>query len=159
MGTKGREIVGVDVKKLIDLMNKAYADEWLAYYQYWVGAKVAQGTMRGIIAEELEEHAREELEHAALLTERIIQLGGQPLLAPEQWSNETNCGYDAPADPDTVALLKQNIKGEQCAIAAYQNLLNFVKDKDPITYNLILKILADEVEHEEDLESILEDMK
>jgi len=41
MGTKGREIVGMDIDKLIELLNKALADEWLAYYQYWVGAKVS----------------------------------------------------------------------------------------------------------------------
>ncbi len=33
MGTKGREIVGLDVDKLIELLNKALADEWLAYYR------------------------------------------------------------------------------------------------------------------------------
>nr|HPK00397.1 ferritin-like domain-containing protein [Candidatus Hydrogenedentota bacterium] len=60
MGTKGREIVGVDVPQLLEMLNKAFADEWLAYYQYWVGARVASGRMRGIIAHELEEHAGEE---------------------------------------------------------------------------------------------------
>ena len=49
MGTKGKAIVGVDVNKLLTQLNKALADEWLAYYQYWVGAKVAVGRMRGII--------------------------------------------------------------------------------------------------------------
>ena len=38
MGTKGREIVGVDIAELLQLLNKALADEWLAYYQYWVGS-------------------------------------------------------------------------------------------------------------------------
>ena len=47
MGTKGRAIVGIDVDNLIKVLNKALADEWLAYYQYWVGAKVAKGPMRG----------------------------------------------------------------------------------------------------------------
>ncbi|MBN3039769.1 MAG: ferritin [Candidatus Omnitrophica bacterium] len=158
MGTKGREIAGVDVKKLIKMLNKAYADEWLAYYQYWVGAKVASGRMRGIVAGELEEHAVEELKHAQMLTERILTLGGTPLLKPEDLLKETNCGYDEPSDPSTKALLKQNIKGEQCAISTYKKLLDFVKDKDPITYHLILEILEDEVEHEEDLEAILSDM-
>ncbi len=157
MGTKGREIVGVDVKKLIDLLNKAYADEWLAYYQYWVGAKVATGRMRGIVASELEEHANDELRHAGMLTERIITLGGKPLLTPQELLKETNCGYDAPSDPDVKKLLEQNIKGEQCAIATYSKLLEFVKDKDPITYKMVLEILEDEIEHEEDLESILQD--
>ena len=40
MGSKGRAIVGLDVDELLVVLNKAYADEWLAYYQYWIGAKV-----------------------------------------------------------------------------------------------------------------------
>jgi hypothetical protein len=30
MGTKGKQIVGVDVVDLIADLNRAYADEWLA---------------------------------------------------------------------------------------------------------------------------------
>ena len=159
MGTKGREIVSVDVDKLIDMLNRAYADEWLAYYQYWVGAKVAKGRMRGIVAAELEEHAGEELQHAEMLAERIIQLGGTPLLSPEMLLQKSNCGYEVPSDPNTKALLIQNIHGEQCAIMTYVAILDFVKDKDPITERMILEILKDEVEHEEDLESMLDDME
>ena len=64
MGTRGKSIIKLDVNKLLELLNKAYADEWLAYYQYWVGAKVAKGIMREPVANELMEHANEELEHA-----------------------------------------------------------------------------------------------
>jgi bacterioferritin len=159
MGTKGIEIVGVDVKELIKLLNKALADEWLAYYQYWIGAAVAQGRMRGIVAGELMEHANEELKHAGMLVERINQLGGTPLLEPKEWYDQTTCGYEKPSDPNTKTLLQQNIKGEQCAIDAYRELADFVKDKDPITYNMAIEIMTEEVEHEEDLEAILEDMK
>ena len=158
MGTKAKELVGADIKKIITLLNKAFADEWLAYYQYWIGAKVACGRMRGAIVVELEQHASEELAHSALLTERIIQLGGTPILKPEEWFKMTNCGYDAPEDPSVKALLKQNIKGEQCAIEVYKKLADFTKDKDILTYNLAIKIMTDEIEHEEDLESLLEDM-
>ena len=158
MGTKAKEIVGPDADKIISLLNKAYADEWLAYYQYWVGSKVARGMMRGAVAAELAEHAQEEFKHAGMLTERIIQLGGSPLLSPEELLKETNCGYDAPKDPNVKALLEQNIKGEQCAIAIYKKIADFVKDKDPVTYNLAVEILGDEIGHEEDLESLLEDM-
>jgi len=159
MGTRGKEIVGVNVDDLLTQLNKALADEWLAYYQYWVGSKVAVGRMRGIIAGELEEHANEELKHANMLTERILQLGGAPLSNPQQWQKESNCGYDEPVDPNTKSLLKQNIKGEQCAIDVYKKILEKVAGKDPITYHIILEILEDEVEHEDDLEAILEDMK
>ncbi|MDD5255058.1 MAG: ferritin-like domain-containing protein [Candidatus Omnitrophica bacterium] len=158
MGTKAQELVGTDVKKIVVLLNKAFADEWLAYYQYWIGAKVARGQMRGAVVGELEQHAAEELKHAVMLTERIIQLGGTPILTPEGWYKQTNCGYDAPEDPSVKALLKQNIKGEQCAIEVYQKLSGATKDKDVVTYQLALEIMADEIEHEEDLESLLEDM-
>jgi len=159
MGTKGRQIVGKDVKNILKLLNKAYADEWLAYYQYWVGAKVAVGPMRGPVAAELGEHASDELKHAGMLVERMIQLGGKPLLSPEDWYKQTNCGYDAPADPDVKTLLEQNVKGERCAITVYKKLADLTKSKDPITYKMALEILEDEVEHEDDLEAILEDMK
>lgn len=159
MGTKGREIVGMDVNELIKELNKALADEWLAYYQYWIGAKVAVGQMRNAVVEELEEHAQEELEHAEMLVERILQLGGTPLLDPADWYKETNCKYEIPSDPKVKVLLEQNIRGEQCAIEVYNKLLKMTKDVDPITYNMVLEILEDEVEHEEDLEALLEDIE
>jgi len=158
MGTKGRKIVGTDIDELVGMLNRALADEWLAYYQYWVGAKIVQGPMRGAVAAELEEHASEELEHANMLVERILQLGGTPLLKPEDWYKLTNCGYEVPEDPYVEALLEQNIKGEQCAIEVYQHLAEFTKDTDSITYNMVLAILTDEVEHEEDLEAFVEDI-
>lgn len=159
MGTKGREIVDLDLDSLFESLNKAYADEWLAYYQYWVGAKIAKGPLRGAVASELEEHAGDELKHAGMLVERMIQLGGKPILKPEDWYKMTNCGYEAPEDPNVITLLKQNIKGEQCAIGVYKSLLDTVKDKDQITYNMVLEILEEEVEHEEDLQAILEDIQ
>jgi bacterioferritin len=160
MGTKNKELVGrnLDVAELVEMLNKAYADEWLAYYQYWVGAKVAKGPMRPAVIGELEEHASDELKHAGMLAERIIQLGGSPLLIPQDWYAETNCGYEKPQDPSVVKLLEQNIKGEQCAIETYTKLLEFIRGKDIVTYHIILEILEDEVEHEEDLENILEDI-
>ena len=53
--------------------------------------------------------------------------------------------------------LAQNIAGEQCAITTYKNLMDATKDKDMVTYNLALTILEQEVEHEEDLQSLKED--
>jgi len=159
MGTKGREIVEMDVNELLKMLNRAFADEWLAYYQYWMGAKLVKGPMKDAVSSELLLHASEELMHADSLALRIIQLGGTPLLTPEDWYKETHCGYDAPVDPFVSEILKQNIKGEQCAIGTYQTLLFTVKDKDPVTYNIVLTILQQEVEHEEDLQALEEDIQ
>ena len=158
MGTKGKEIVELDANELIKFLNKALADEWLAYYQYWIGAKVVKGVMSDAIKKELEEHAEEELKHANMLVDRILQLDGTPLLKPEEWYNETNCGFIAPKDFSNKIILEQNIEGERCAIKVYNELLKMTKDKDDITYQIVLEILKDEVEHEDDLEKLLEDL-
>ena len=158
MGTRGREIVGMDVKELLNLLNRAYASEWLAYYQYWLGAKVIKGPMKDAVAAELTLHATEELGHANLLSNRILQLGGIPVAEPRDWYALSPCAYDAPSDPYVGTLLDQNIAGEQCAINVYKNLMDLTKDKDMVTYNLALTILEQEVEHEEDLQSLKEDL-
>jgi bacterioferritin len=159
MGTKGKEIIGMDVSKLLALLNKAYADEWLAYYQYWIGSKVVKGPMKEAVIAELVEHAADELRHADMLTARIIQLGGTPVIEPKEWYTHTNCGYDGPEDPFVKNVIAQNIKGEQCAIGVYSTLLRDTKDADPVTYNILLQILQDEEEHEEDLQSLMEDFE
>ena len=56
------------------------------------------------------------------------------------------------------SILEQNIKGEQCAIGVYHQMIEDVGMKDPVTYNMAVQILQDEVEHEEDLQSLLEDL-
>jgi len=159
MGTRGREIVGMDVNELLTLLNKAYCDEWLAYYQYWLGAKVIKGPMKDAVAAELLQHATEELGHADRVANRILQLGGTPAEEPKKWYELTNCGYDAPMDPSVMKLLEQNIKGEQCAISVYQAMMKVTKDADPVTYNMALTILEQEVEHEEDLQALQEDLE
>ncbi|MBP7867782.1 MAG: ferritin-like domain-containing protein [Acidobacteria bacterium] len=159
MGTKGIEIVDMDVKQLVEVLNKAYCDEWLAYYQYWIGAKVVKGPMKEAVIAELNQHAADELRHAGMIAMRIIQLGGTPVTKPEEWYKHTNCGYDAPDDPFVKEVLKQNIKGEQCAILTYKGLVNLTMGKDPVTYNIVLQILQDEVEHEEDLQAEMEDLE
>lgn len=157
MAQIGRSIVKMDVDKLLNLLNKALADEWLAYYQYWIGAKVVKGPMKDAVIAELELHATEELTHAQLLVERIVQLGGTPVLSPDQWTKITNCGYESPEDPFVSVILDQNIKGEQCAINVYSKLLDITREADPVTYDVVLQILKDEVEHEEDLVALKED--
>lgn len=157
MGTAGRRIVGLDVGGLVETLNRALADEWLAHYQYWVGSKVVMGPMKDAAIAELVQHAADEMRHAEMVSLRIVQLGGTPVLSPSQWLELTNCGYDAPSDPFIQKVLEQNIKGEQCAIEVYDRLVKETFQKDMVTYNMAQAILSDEVEHEEDLQSLLED--
>ena len=124
-----------------------------------IGSKVAKGPMKEAVIAELTQHAADELRHAGMLAGRIIQLGGTPVTEPKEWYKHTNCGYEAPNDPFVKKVLEQNIAGEQCAITTYKKLLNLTMNKDPVTYNIVLQILQDEVEHEEDLQAEMEDLQ
>ena len=158
MGKRGTEIIKVNAIELVKKLNKAFADEWLAYYQYWIGAQIAKGPMKDSVIAELTQHAADELRHSQMLSTRIIQLGGTPILEPKNWYVHTNCGYLSPENPHVKKLLEQNIEGERCAINVYQELLDFTKDKDILTYDIAQQIITDEIEHEDDLENLLEDI-
>ena len=159
MARRGNSIIkGIDINDIITGLNKAYADEWLAYYQYFIEGKVVKGIMKDAAVAELEQHAADELRHANMVADRILQLGGTPLLNPKDWFTHTNCGYEEPKDFDVVSILEDSIKGEQCAISVYSNLAELTKDKDIVTYDIVSQILADEVEHEEDLQALYDDI-
>ncbi|DAB29492.1 MAG TPA: ferritin [Sulfurimonas sp. UBA12504] len=159
MARVGNSIIkGIEVSEVITLLNRAYADEWLAYYQYFIESKVIKGLMKDAAVVELNQHAADELRHATMIADRILQLGGTPLLHPQDWLTYTNCGYDAPKDFDVVKILQDAIKGEQCAIRTYSSIVETTRNKDIVTYDIISSILADEVEHEEDLQTLHDDI-
>jgi bacterioferritin len=43
LGRKSKEIVKAKLEDVITDLNKAYADEWLAHYQYWLTAQWIRG--------------------------------------------------------------------------------------------------------------------
>lgn len=158
MGKKAVEIANLEVDKLIQMLNEALSEEWLAYYQYWIGARMMEGPMRSEIEPELLLHATEELAHAELVVNRIIQLGGTPVLNPSQWAGLARCEYEEPIDPYVMNILEQNLRGERCAIQRYQEIAEFTNGKDLATYQMAITILNDEIEHENDIEAFMNDL-
>jgi len=159
MGKKAIEILDIDVNKLIGMLNAALSEEWLAYYQYWIGARLMEGPMRSEIEPELLLHANQELNHATILVDRIIQLGGMPVMNPKEWFNLGHCEYSAPTDPYIEKILEQNLKGERCAIQHYKEIADFTYGKDHTTYQMSVTILNEELEHENDIENWLTDIQ
>ena len=159
MGQRGSELIGVDKKELIQMLNEALSEEWLAYYQYWIGARVMEGPMRTEVEEELLIHADEELNHATMLVERIDQLDGTPVLSPDQWYEFAGCDYEVPEDPYIEVILEQNLNGERCAIERYQDIASFTQGKDHSTYQMAVQIMNDELEHEQEIEDWLVDIE
>ena len=157
---KNLEELGINIQNLIKMLNSAYADELLAWAQYNAPIGSCIGKERVNIEAEFKKHAEEELKHAEMLKERIIQLGGVPLQSPQEWFSYTNCGYDKPVDFNTKALVEQNIKAEICAQNVYLGIMKACKEAgDMVTYKIARNILVDEEEHEQDLEDFLNDME
>ena len=152
MGKIAQNISKTEKEELLKQLNCAFAEEWLAYYQYWIGAKVAEGIERPKIEAEFVEHAQEELKHADWIADRIIQLGEVPILDPEDWKKHAKCKYDAPTISDTKVLVAQNLVAERCAIERYQHICKICHETDFETFRVARKILKEEIEHEQELE-------
>lgn len=158
MGRTGIEILGIDGKKLLQMLNEALCEEWLAYYQYWIGSRLMEGPMRSEIEPELQVHADQELNHAVQIVDRIIQIGGNPVLSPSDWMKLSKCKYHEPSDPYIEVILDQNLEAERCAIQRYKSIADFTDGKDHTTYQLATTILNEELEHEQDIEDWLADL-
>lgn len=151
---------GIDVQATVQMLNKALADEYLAWFQYTAPIGSCVGKERVNIEAEFKKHAEEELKHAEMLKERIIQLGGIPLQSPEEWYAHTNCGYIKPTDFNTKALVVQNLESERKAEDVYLAIMEACKEAgDMVTYKIARNILIDEEEHEQDLEDFLNDIE
>ncbi len=158
MGEMAQRISKLDKADLLRVLNEAYAEEWLAYYQYWLGARVVAGQMRTAVVEEFQEHAKEEREHAEMLAARILQLGGVPINNPSEWEKLAKCRYDAPLNEETQTLVEQNLASERCAVGRYQGICDMCFGKDYETFRVAEYILKQELEHEQEMEDFLKDM-
>lgn len=148
----------IDVDNLLSQLNAALSEEWLAYYQYWVGSLIVEGAMRADVQGEFEEHANEEREHAQLIANRILELEGVPVCDPKKWFELARCKYLVPTEFDSVNLLNQNVASERCAIIRYQEIATFTNGIDFTTCDIAKHILAEEEDHEQDLQDYLTDI-
>jgi bacterioferritin len=158
MGKQARAIVDLSLKELVKDLNKAYADEWLAFYLYWYMAQTVSGRAYEDIAEMLNKLAKDELEHATELADLITKLGDVPIANPMELEKNANCPYMMP--PKNMADINRIIRivteAEGCAIDVYNKLVKKTLGKDHNTYQLISHILSEEISHEEMFENLLE---
>jgi bacterioferritin len=69
--------------ELIALLNEDLAREYQAIISYVVYSQVLKGAEFMNIADELEKHAAEELNHALMISNQIDYLGGMPAVQPK----------------------------------------------------------------------------
>src|ERR687884_524780 len=70
-------------QRLIELLNEDLSREYQAIIAYVNYSQVLKGAQYMNIAQELETHAGEELQHALIISKQIDYLGGMPTVTPK----------------------------------------------------------------------------
>jgi len=158
MGKQARAIADVSLKELVHDLNKAYADEWLAFYLYWYMAQTVSGRAYEDMKEMLEKVAKDELEHATELADLIVKLGGLPIANITDLEKNANAPYTMPPKntADINRIVRIVTEAEATAIEVYNKISKKTLGKDHVTYQLITHILSEEVDHEEIFENLME---
>ncbi len=157
----GREMVekaGVDVGVLIDKLKKAAAAELTTYYYYTLLRMNAIG-LEGETVKEIAEDARlEDRQHFETLAPRIYELGGELYRDLRELHDNAACSaaYLPENKNDTKAILKVLLDAERCAVRVYTEICNMTFGKDHRTYDISLRILHEEDEHEAWFQEMLE---
>ncbi|MBS3131756.1 hypothetical protein J4212_04960 [Candidatus Woesearchaeota archaeon] len=156
MGEAGRKILKIDIKWMLQQLNRAYADEWLAHYYMNWAANAIEGPNSKEIAEVLKEGSKQELGHANRLAERILELGGEPERDIEKLAKVSSGNPKFPKDSrDINGFLNAFIGMERGAIKFYNEIAEKTHGKDLVSHELFEELLADEVGDEEEFENLL----
>jgi bacterioferritin len=144
---------GGNTETAIKLLNEALATEIVCVLRYKRHYFMAKGIHAGPVAEEFLEHAGEEQQHADLISERIVQLGGAPNLSPDGLLSRSHSEYVEGSD--LVDMIKEDLVAERIAIDSYREIAVFFAPFDATTRRMIEEIQAKEEEHAEDLADLL----
>ncbi|WP_317202923.1 bacterioferritin [Janthinobacterium sp.] len=139
---------------VITMLNGALATELVCILRYKRHYYTVSGLQNGPIKAEFLEHATQEQEHADWLAERIVQLNGKPDLNPATLLARSHAEYD---ESDSVqSMVRANLIAERVAIESYRQMIEQIGDTDPTTRHLLIKIMAVEEEHADDMRDLLE---
>jgi len=133
-------------KQLIELLNEDLSREYQAIIAYVVYSQVLKGAQYMKIAEELEAHAAEELQHALIVSNQIDYLGGMPTVTPTPVKVS-----DKPEE-----LLRFDLENENETIRNYRRRVRQCEalGEFAVAEN-IRRILVQEQEHQNDLATAL----
>lgn len=140
----GEGAFAVSREQMIAMLNRALGLEYSQALRYRIYADTLRLAYRDALAEEFEDHADEETEHAQALSAKIVALGG--VLEPKIEEPVRI----APNDPDLVGrVLRELWKQEQEGIKFYRELKRALGENIFVHY--IEEVLTAESEHADDL--------
>ena len=133
-----------DAKKLVALLNEGLEMEYASYIQYLTQAAITKGPYAEALIARFEEIASDEAEHAKILRQRIVVLGGTPT---------TKVG-EIQVHQDALRAVQINQKYEKDTVEFYRKILNLIPSDHPILYEAIEHVLEDSEEHVEELQRL-----
>jgi bacterioferritin len=139
---------------IVKLLNDSLATELVCILRYKRHHYTAKGLASPAIADEFLVHAHEETEHADMIAERIVQLGGEPDFSPSTLLQRSHADYDE--SKDLKSMIRANLVAERVAIEAYTQMVKLIGDKDSTTRRMLEHILSQEQEHAEELSDWLD---
>jgi bacterioferritin len=132
--------------KLADLLNEDLSREYQAIIAYVVYSQVLKGAEFMSIAEQLESHAQEELQHALIISRQIDYLGKMPTGTPKPVRTSEDARemlrFDLNNENDTIRNYRERVR--QC-----EALGEFAMAEQ------IRQILVQEQDHQIDLATAL----
>jgi bacterioferritin len=135
-----------DRKKMIEFLNEDLSREYQAIMAYVVYSQVLKGAQYMNIAQELEKHASEELDHAIKIANQIDYFGGMP----------TATAKPVKLSEDAVEMLRADLENERTTIANYRTRVRQADAMGEFALSEILReILVQEQEHLMDLATAL----
>ncbi|WEF35423.1 ferritin-like domain-containing protein [Pseudoduganella chitinolytica] len=143
-----------DREAVLKMLNDALATELVCINRYKRHYYTVSGRANSGIKAEFLEHAGEEEQHADWLAERIVQLNGQPDFNPATLLARSHAEYDE--SMEVQSMVRSNLIAERVAIEAYRQMIEQIGDTDPVTKQLLVKIMAEEEEHADDMRDLLE---
>lgn len=120
----------VSREDLIGLLSEDLAGEYQAIISYVIYSQVLKGAQFMSIAEELKQHASEELAHAITIAGQIDYLGGMPVAVPKPVKTsekaEDMLRFDLDNENETIARYRERI--QQCEALGEYALAEQIRD-------------------------------
>jgi bacterioferritin len=135
-----------DRKQMIKLLNDDLSREYQAVIAYVIYSQTLKGAQYMKIKDELEKHAKEELEHAIKIANQIDYLGGQPNATPKA----------VKVTDDAKEMLEADLENEKVTIANYRRRVRQADAMDEFALSEVLReVLVQEQDHLQDLADAL----
>jgi bacterioferritin len=143
-----------DRETVIKLLNEALATEIVCVLRYRRHYFMAAGINAESVAAEFLQHSNEEQGHADQISQRIVQLQGEPNFNPEGLLMRSHAEYVE--GTSLTDMIKEDLVAERIAIDSYREIINYLGSDDPTTRRMMEDILAVEEEHADDLVNMLQ---